>query len=278
MQIIDAQVHIWNDGKPSAHQRQKPFTSEDLLQEMDTAGGTGAVVVPPSWDPNGNLPAIEAAKRHPDQLVVFGGMNLSDPESRHAIGRLGETPEMLGFRIMFTTPARREWLLEGRSDWLWREAERANVPLMIHVPDDLKTAATIAERHPGLRLMIDHMGVPPTHPGTDASFAHLPDLVALAAYPNVAVKATGVAGYSSAAYPYRNLHDHLHRVIDAFGPSRVFWGSDFTRMSCTYRQCVTLFTEELPWLSEADRALIMGDAIRDWIGWTANSASQRAAE
>jgi hypothetical protein len=38
-------------------------------------------------------------------------------------------------------------------------------------------------------------------------------------------------------------------------------------MSCSWRQCVTLFTEELPWLSGNDLELVMGRAFCDWIGW-----------
>ena len=48
-------------------------------------------------------------------------------------------------------------------------------------------------------------------------------------------------------YPFRSLHPHLHRCFDAFDPERIFWGTDITRMLCFWRQCVTLFTEELPW-------------------------------
>ena len=47
----------------------------------------------------------------------------------------------------------------------------------------------------------------------------------------------------------------------------MFWGTDITRMHCTWRQCVTLFTEELPWLQGADLELVMGQAFCDWIGW-----------
>ena len=43
---------------------------------------------------------------------------------------------------------------------------------------------------------------------------------------------------------------------DAFGPQRMFWGSDLTRLKCSYRQCVTLFTEEIPWLTADDLQLI----------------------
>lgn len=47
----------------------------------------------------------------------------------------------------------------------------------------------------------------------------------------------------------------------------MFWGTDITRMPCSWRQCVTLFTEELPWLSEDDKELIMGRALCQWLDW-----------
>jgi hypothetical protein len=47
----------------------------------------------------------------------------------------------------------------------------------------------------------------------------------------------------------------------------MFWGSDLTRLSGTYRQCVTMFTEEIPWLSQDDLSWIMGLGVCDWIGW-----------
>jgi hypothetical protein len=56
-------------------------------------------------------------------------------------------------------------------------------------------------------------------------------------------------------------------VYDAFGPRRTFWGTDWTRLPCPWRQAVTLFTEELPWLSGQDKEWIMGRAICEWLGW-----------
>ena len=69
------------------------------------------------------------------------------------------------------------------------------------------------------------------------------------------------------AYPYRNIHGYLRQIFDAFGPDRCFWGTDITRMPCTYRQCVTMFTEELPWLKGRDLERVMGGAVVDWLGW-----------
>jgi len=97
----------------------------------------------------------------------------------------------------------------------------------------------------------------------------LGDLLALARRPNIAVKATSLPSYSSERYPYRNLHKYIRQVYDAFGPRRMFWGTDLSRLPGTYREAVTMFTEELPWLSEADKEQIMGRAICDWLGWKA---------
>ena len=55
--------------------------------------------------------------------------------------------------------------------------------------------------------------------------------------------------------------------FDAFGPDRMFWGTDITRMPCSWRQCVTVFTEELPWLKGRDLDLVMGEALCNWVGW-----------
>jgi hypothetical protein len=101
----------------------------------------------------------------------------------------------------------------------------------------------------------------------EASYRNLPQLLAVAKHPNVAVKATGQAGYALDDYPFRSIHQPLRQVFDTFGPRRMFWGTDITRMTCSWRQCITLVTEELPWLTGQDLELVMGQAFCDWIGW-----------
>jgi predicted TIM-barrel fold metal-dependent hydrolase len=101
----------------------------------------------------------------------------------------------------------------------------------------------------------------------NAAFAALPELIALAKYPNVAVKASGAPAYSSEPYPYSNIHPYIRQMYDAFGPDRMFWGTDITRMPCSYRQCVTMFTEEMLWLKGRDLELVMGRGLADWLGW-----------
>jgi predicted TIM-barrel fold metal-dependent hydrolase len=99
------------------------------------------------------------------------------------------------------------------------------------------------------------------------AWSNLPDLVAAAKHANVAVKATGAPSYSSEPYPFRDIHGHIRKVYDAYGPERMFWGTDITCMPVSWKQCVTLFTEELPWLFAKDKELIMGRALCHWLGW-----------
>ena len=63
------------------------------------------------------------------------------------------------------------------------------------------------------------------------------------------------------------------RIVEAFGPDRCFWGTDVTRMPCSYRQCVTMFTEEMPWLKGRDLERVMGGAVVDWLGWKRPAAA-----
>jgi predicted TIM-barrel fold metal-dependent hydrolase len=269
MLLVDAQIHLWNAGKPTnANHRQVPaYTKDDALKEMKEAGVDAALVHPPaSWDPNANELAVEAARQHPDRFAILGNFPLDKPESRTLVDTWKQRPGMLGLRFTFMQPHMKTWPTDGTIDWLWPAAERAGVPVALQAATFMSKVGEVAERHPRLKLIVDHLG---RTSGTkdDAAWGNLDEMLALAKHPNVAIKATGAPSYSSEAYPYRNIHGHLRRIYDAFGPQRMFWGTDITRMPCSWKQCVTMFTEELPWLTGRDQELVMGRAVCAWIGW-----------
>jgi predicted TIM-barrel fold metal-dependent hydrolase len=271
MSIVDAQVHIWSSGPPTVatHRQVTVFSMDEVLKDMDEAGVDAAVLHPPGWDPNGIDVAVEAARAHPDRFAILGHFPLDRAESRPLVDHWKDRPGMVGLRFALLQPHQRDWWTDGTIDWLWPAAERAGLPVALLAGQFLPIVGQVAERHPGLRLLVDHLGGGGglARSKDAAAFAHLSELVALARYPNVAVKATGAPGYSSEPYPYRNIHPYLHRIYDAFGPQRMFWGTDITRMPCSWRQCVTMFTEELPWLTDHDKQLMMGDAVCDWLNW-----------
>jgi predicted TIM-barrel fold metal-dependent hydrolase len=268
MLIVDAQVHIWGSGPPTvpAHRQVAVFTKDELLYEMDAAGVDAALLHPPNWDPRGNEVAIDAARQHADRLAILGHFPVDRPESRALVDTWLSQPGMLGLRFAFLQPEQQAWWTDGTLDWLWPAAEHAGIPIALLASEVLPIVGQIAERHPTLKLMVDHMGR--VRSARDAAgFANLPELLSLARFPNVAVKATGAPFYSTEPYPFRNIHPFLRQMYDAFGPRRLFWGTDITRMPCSWRQCVTMFTEALPWLDEGDKELIMGGAVCDWLNW-----------
>ena len=271
MQIVDAQIHLWGTGLPSnqSHWQVTHFTPEEAIPLMDEGGVDAAVIHPPGWDPGSTEMAFKAVRDYPGRFAIMGSLPLDQSASRARITGWRQQPGMLGLRYTFLHDPARQWLADGTIDWLWLEAEKAGVPIAMLATDSLADIAHIAERHPGLRLTIDHLGGRGglTTLKDHAAMTHMPQLVALAKYPNVAVKATGAPGYSAEAYPFPTMHTYLQKIYDAFGPQRMFWGTDISKMPCSWRQCVTMFTEELPWLSEHDKGLVMGDALCAWWGW-----------
>jgi predicted TIM-barrel fold metal-dependent hydrolase len=271
MMIVDAQVHIWGADTPDrpwpaagpnyAH-RDTPLGKDALLREMDAAGVDRVVIVPPSWEADRNDLALHAAALQPDRFAIMGRLPLH-PADPAALATWRQQPGMLGLR--FTAGRESAWLTDGSAEWVWAAAQRHGVPVMISGPGLLPVIDGIAERYPGLRLVIDHLAL--RRAKDDEAYADIRLLCSLAKRPNVAAKASATPASSTQPYPYRNVHGYLRQVFDAFGPLRMFCGTDLTRLPCTYRQAVTMFTEELAFLAANDKEWVMGRAICAWLGW-----------
>ena len=273
--IVDAQVHLWKaeseDWKwvPGMKpQMPEPFTVDKLVPLMDQAGVDRVVVVPPSWPGDRNDYALEAAKRYPDRLAVMGRIPLNNPQAAALLPKWREQPGMLGVRLTVLGPTR-AWLTDGTPDWFWPEAEKADIPIMFLTDGQNAQLAGVAERYPRLQLIADHMGIG----GNTLKEGRIADAVSqtasLAKYPNVSVKLSAAPNYSSEAYPFRDFTPHIKRLFEAYGPRRCYWGSDMTNGydKATYKQRITHFTEELPFLSEEDKDWVMGKSILERLRW-----------
>jgi predicted TIM-barrel fold metal-dependent hydrolase len=270
MKIIDAQVHIWSQTvipPGGGHRQVSKLTAEELLAEMKEAGVDGALIHPPaSWDPTSNALSMEAAKKYPDRFGIMGQFPPDNRDNEKLIPDWLDQPGMLGLRWAMLYRNQPREVKDGTYDWIWPAAEKAGVPVSLQAGVFLPKFRWIAEAHPQLTLIIDHCGLKVLTKGAEA-LEHIDELLALARLPNVAVKATAATAYSTQPYPFCDLDHPLHRIFDAFGPDRFFWGTDFTRLTCSYRQAVTFFTEELPWLKGHDLEKVMGRGLAKWIGW-----------
>jgi predicted TIM-barrel fold metal-dependent hydrolase len=226
--------------------------------------------VPPSWPGDRNDYALEAARRYPGRFRIMGKIPLPDPKSAALLPKWREQPGMAGLRVIFNTPQTLPWLADGTLDWLWAAAEKAALPIMCFAPAATSAFGRIAERHPQLPLILDHMGTAAGMAKDNTVAQAISATVGLAKYPNVSVKVSASPGLSHEPYPYRDVAVHIQRVFDAYGPQRSYWGTDLTNTYArgSYRQRITHFTEELGFLSETDKDWVMGRAIMQRLQWT----------
>ncbi|HTE87229.1 MAG TPA: amidohydrolase family protein [Dehalococcoidia bacterium] len=275
MLITDAQIHIWEVDRPDRPwpkpqrgepQRPNGYYPEEAIRDMDAVGVDRAIIVPPNVAGENNLTALEAAENYPGRFAVMGRFDVNDAGARERLDGWLKQPHMLGIRVTFRYTPRLEQLDDGSLEWFWTTCEELGIALMMFLPGMAAKAGPIAERHPGLTIVLDHMARQ-LDPRGDAAFTDLAVLLELASRPRVFVKVSSVPNFSAEAYPHRDIQPYLRRIYDAFGPRRLFWGSDITRLSGSYRDCLRLFQEGLDFLSAVDRELILGKALAEALNW-----------
>lgn len=267
MQIIDAQIHLWSKGTVVPPHRTTPYQLDEAIRDMDAAGVHGAILHPPSWDPDSNELSVEAVGCYPTRFAILGRIPLDRPELRSSIETWKRQPGMVGLRYTFLQPHMKSWPTDGTMDWLWPAAERLDIPIALLAGEFLPLVGEIAARHPGLRLIIDHFGVQRGNKDA-AAFSSMPEVAKLARHPNIAVKVTGGPQYVTDGYPFKSLTPYYKAVYDAFGPHRMFWGTDITRMPCSWGECVTAFRDHQTWIPAAELPVIMGQGIKQWLKWS----------
>jgi predicted TIM-barrel fold metal-dependent hydrolase len=274
--IVDSQIHMWKASTPerpwvpgTRPQIPEPMTIERVVPMIEEAGVERVVIVPPTLEGNRVDYGQEAARRYPGRFATMGHITLDDPGEARRLATWREQPAVLGIRLNISGE-QAKWLSDGTVDWLWPAAEKAGVPIMFLTTGQLPLFGPIAERHPRLILIIDHMGISSEAMKNNMMPATIDAAAALARFPNVSVKLSSAPLFSREPYPFRDMTPHIRRLFEAYGPRRCYWGSDVTNSfaKASYRQRVTHFTEELSFLSEEDKDWIMGRAILARLGWT----------
>jgi predicted TIM-barrel fold metal-dependent hydrolase len=248
------------------------MTPELMISMMDEAGVDRAVVVPPSWAGDDNDYGEDAVGRYPDRFALAGRVPLTTPMTSRAFAEWYRQRDLKAIRLTFSRGPSLEWLHDGTADWFWQAAEDADVPVFVFAPEQSEQLADVASRHPGLRITLDHLNLD-TRLSGDEIDRPLRDVLGLAKYRNISVKASSMPSYATDPYPFRSLHPRLRDVVDSFGVERVFWGTDVTRLPVPYAEAVSLFLEELDFLSDRDKELVMGQGVSSWIGWPATGGA-----
>lgn len=273
MKIIDSQLHCfypntperpWPEGATPVH--GPSFTIEQATELLDQHGVQGGVLVPPSWNGWDNQYSLDAAVAHPKRFAVMGRFDFEAVGAKERLRTWRDQPGMKGVRL-FISGAPWMSLLNEELSWVWQIAEETRLPVMSTVPGNIAAFEPILAKFPELRLIIDHAGRHPRGAMDEGAWADEGMLHALARYKNVSVKVSSLPCFTTQPYPFVQLHSHIKSIYDFFGPQRMMWGSDSTRLTCAYEENVHLFTQALDFLSSEDKEWVMGRALAAALDW-----------
>ncbi len=229
---------------------------------MEAAGIDKGILVQTSFYGNDNRYQLDSMRRYPGRFAVIG---IVDPESDCVEAEIEELVGQgaSGFRLAPLLRPDIHWY----SERLWRVADQLGLILTLLVsPEQAVASAEAIVRHPGVKAVVDHLAHPelehdPQHPLFER-------LLAMAEYDNVYVKASALDAISRQPYPHRDVLDLVRRTLDAFGPERVMWGTDYamsSRHRYTMADVLALIDRALDGAPPEEAALVKGGtAARLW--------------
>ena len=270
MDIVDAQVHANVLGTEATLAVMDALGIQGLLfDEYQTTTEDGAPqpdyrLADGTFRPVG--PNAEAAAlRHPERFAFLIRVDLRDPGIEGWIETLAAAPGFKALRTLVFTPSEGAVFADGGCDRLLHAPRAYSLPVFITCPGRVRLLASYAERFPDVQFVIDHCGVVFDAPGGKAT---IDDAVAMARYPNVACKWAHAPDFlSTTAYPFPDLEPKLRRAVDAFGPERVMWASDYTMIRRANWGEALFSIRHSPSLSEDEKAWILGGTARWVLNW-----------
>src|SRR5579871_6247587 len=225
MEIIDGQLHdpsTWLDWEGVPTETRLKVLTETLFASIDAVGVDGAVLMASApW-------AESVAIAHPDRFVsvprvnpfpVVAGadgaatsfrassdeLDVEAPDIEEQIAATFARPGIAGIRfaIGFWPDVVERWNA-GAFDRAVAACATQGIPIFMFVSGHLEIVAPVAQAHPDLTLIVDHLGLrqPPLEPVDNPPWARVSELIELARFPNIAVKLCGATSLSTQPYPY----------------------------------------------------------------------------
>lgn len=268
--IIDAHHHLWRYApdlypwiSPGMGILQRDFLADDLLDEMEIAGVDGAVVVQARQDSAETEWLLELAHATPEILGVVGWVDLLAQDLERALERLSQNPWLVGVRhVLQDEPDDRFMLRDDFNRGIDRLSEFGLVYDILIYSHHLEPAQAFVDRHPNQPFVVDHIAKPPIRDGEIERWRRA--LRELARREHCFCKLSGLVTEADwASWTEEQLRPYLDTALEAFGPERLMFGSDWPvcLLACDYGgwyQMVRTFTSPL---SSTEQERIFGGTV-----------------
>jgi L-fuconolactonase len=272
---IDAHHHLWDLGvrdQPWTHGLaglRRSFDLTDLRPHLAAAGIDGTVVVQTITVPEETPELLALAADESLITGVVGWVDLTAPDVSERITALREGPgggNLVGIRHQVQAEPDPRWLVRPEVlEGLRRLAEHDVAYDLLIIEEQFPAAIEAARAVPQLRFVLDHAGKP--NIAGDGFGGWQPQLRALAELGNVACKLSGlVTEADHDHWQPADVEPYAREVIDAFGPDRVMYGSDWPvcEIAGGYRRVYELAAGVVADLDPAEQRLIFGETASHW--------------
>ncbi|MFF7277960.1 amidohydrolase family protein [Streptomyces griseorubiginosus] len=269
MTVVDAHHHVWDlavrdqDWIALDSPLRRTFTIEDLAAGARAAGVDITVLVQTITVPEETPEFLALAAEHELVAGVVGWTDLTRPDTADELARLRELPGgscLKGIRHQVQGEADPGWLL--RPDvrrGLAAVADAGLVYDLVVLPHQLPACVEAAASLPHLTFVLDHAGKPPIASGAREPWAT--DVRALAALPNTVCKLSGLVTEADlASWTVDDLRPYADTVLEAFGPDRLMYGSDWPvcTLGAGYGEMLSVTKELTAGLGPSERADVFG--------------------
>ena len=230
---VDAHQHFWSLARgdypwltPDLGSLYRDYLPADLETPLKASGIGRTILVQAAPTEAETAFLLQLADQYPFVAGVVGWTDLAAPDAAKTIERAATNPKLVGFRPMLQEMDDAAWILSANLRPALRAMAKAGLCFDALIrPQQIKVIETLLlHHHPDLKLVVDHAANPPI--GEDLT-SWATDIRRLAANTRAYCKWSGLLTIA----PGRVNRGHLHRVFDvlieAFGPERLMWGSDW---------------------------------------------------
>jgi L-fuconolactonase len=270
---IDAHQHFWHYSAkeygwigPDMAMLKQDRLPENLIPLLRDADLDGAVVIQARQTLEETQWLLDLAEQYSFIKGVVGWVDLRSPDLHMQLERFSNHSKFCGVRHVVQDEPDDQFML--RDDFLRGIATLAEFDLTYDIlifPRHLPVACKVVARFPDQPFALDHIGKPPIKDGMLEPWST--GIGRLAAYPNVVCKISGMVTEADwRGWQPSHLRPYLDVVLEAFGPQRLMFGSDWPvcTVAGTYGQVVELVAAYARQLSVGEQAAIWGSTARQF--------------
>ncbi len=277
--VVDAHHHLWVRARhpqtwmdPTTMAAiDADFTEADLAAVARPAGVTASVVVQSVHAHSETLELLAVAAASDVVRGVVGWVDLESPDVAERLAALQAAPggdRLVGIRHQVES--------EPDPGFLARPSVRRGVAAvgeaglvfdLLVTAEQLPAAVDLVSALPGTTFVLDHLAKPDlAHRDLTRWAEHL---ARLAAHPNVVAKVSGLVTEADwSGWTVADLRPAVDRAVEAFGPDRLMFGSDWPVLDLAgdYRRWLDTAATLVPaaWGADERAAFWSGNARRTY--------------